>query len=182
MPVPSPLDDDWEALLPRLLLWTRRLHARALADVRGAPSPEDLVQDAVTDVLTGRRARPDDVPLPVLLYGVIRSRASHVLSRSRTRGDDASGPRYLGLDEAAAEHATAAADPAQAADLRARVLRLVEGDDLLRRIVELWFEDPGLPARDLAAMLDVPAAEVYAAARRLRRASVDREALGLPPP
>jgi len=167
-------------LLPRLLLWARRLHARSLADVRGAPSPEDLVQDAVADVLTGRRSRPDGVPLPVLLYGVIRSRASQVLSRARTRGG-APGPRYVDLTEAVGHHTEAAADPVQAADLRARVLRRVAGDDLLVQIVELWFQDPGLPARDLAEMLDVPAAEVYAAARRLRRMSVTREELGLPP-
>lgn len=180
MPPPSPHDDDWEALLPRLLLWARRLHARTLDDVRGAPSPEDLVQDAVADVLTGRRTRPEGVPLSVLLYGVIRSRASQVLSRARTRGS-APGPRYVGFDEAAGHHAEAAADPVQAADLKARVLRRVAGDDLLVRIVRLWFEDPALPARDLAEMLEVPAADVYAAARRLRRMSVTREELGVSP-
>lgn len=172
-------DDDWEAVLPRLLLWAQRLHARTLADVRGAPSPEDLVQDAVTDVLTGRRSRPDDVPLPVLLYGVIRSRASQVLGRAKTRGE-APGPRYVDLEEARAHHAEAAADPAHASALRARVLRLVEGDDLLTRMVELWFEDPSLPARDLAEMLDVSPAEIYAATRRLRRKDVNRAALDVP--
>lgn len=174
---PAP-DDDWEAVLPRLLLWATRLHARTLADVRGAPSPEDLVQDAVTDVLTGRRSRPADVPLAVLLYGVVRSRASQVLARAKTRGA-VPGPRYIGLDEAATAHAEAAADPVQRADLRTRILRLVGDDVVLAGIVRLWFEDPSLPARDLAAMLDIPVAEIYAAARRLRRISADPVALGL---
>lgn len=178
MPDPSASGDDWEALLPRLLLWARRLHDRVLADVRGAPTPEDLVQDAVTDVLTGRRSRPEGVPLAVLLYGVIRSRASQVLSRAKARGET-EGPRYVGLDEAEAAHAEAAHDPAHAADLRERVLALVADDEVLTRMVGLWFEDPALKAADLAALLDLPAVEVYAAARRLRRKGVARAALGL---
>ena len=166
--------DDWEALLPRLLLWAQRLHARVLSDVRGAPTPEDLVQDAVTDVLTGRRRRPADVPLAVLLYGVVRSRASQVLGRAKARGG-ARGPRYVGLEAAERLHAGAASEPGHAADLRTRALALVAGDETLERIVALWFEDPGLKAADLAAMLGLPAAEVYAATRRLRRRG-EREA------
>ena len=169
---PTP-PDDWEALLPRLLLWAQRLHARVLHDVRGAPSPEDLVQDAVTDVLTGRRSRPADVPLAVLLYGVIRSRASQVLARSKTKGE-APGPRYVDLEAAERLHAEAAADPARAADLRERVLALVAGDETLEKMVALWFEDPALKPGDLAAMLGLAPAEVYAATRRLRRRG-DRE-------
>lgn len=164
MSVP-PESVDWEALLPRLLLWAQRLHARVLFDVRGAPSPEDLVQDAVADVLTGRRSRPEGVPLAVLLYGVIRSRASQVLSRAKTRGESP-GPRYVSLDEAERVHAEASGE---SADLRERVLALVGDDAVLRRIVDLWFEDPGLKAADLAAMLGLAPAEVYAATRRLRR-------------
>ena len=159
---------DWEALLPRLLLWAQRLHARTLADVRGAPTAEDLVQDAVTDVLTGRRSRPEDVPLAVLLYGVIRSRASQVLSRARTRGE-ATGPRYVSLEEARTVHADAAADPAHAADLRDRVLALVAGDEVLEKMVALWFEDPALKPGDLADMLGLSPSQIYAATRRLRR-------------
>ena len=166
--MPEPSSDDWEALLPRLLLWAQRLHARTLADVRGAPAPEDLVQDAIADVLTGRRTRPEGVPLAVVLYGVIRSRASAVLSRAKTRGE-APGPRYVGMEEAEEAHARASGDAAQAADLRERVLALVDGDEVLERMVALWFEDPGLKARDLADMLGLAPAEVYAATRRLRR-------------
>ena len=170
-------NDDWEETLPRLLLWAGRLHARTLADVRGAPTPEDLVQDAVTDVLTGRRTRPDGVPLAVVLYGVVRSRVSHTLERARSSGE-AGGPRFVGLDAAERAHADAAADPAHVADLRKRVLHLVEGDEVLSRMVGLWFEDPSLKASDLAAILDLSPSEIYAAARRLRRRPARRDALG----
>lgn len=161
-------DDDWEAVVPRLLLWANRLHARALSGVRGAPTPEDLVQDAITDMLTGQRVRPDGLPLLVFLYGVIRSRVSQTLSRSKTRGEMTQA-RYVSLEEAWNVHAEAASDPAHAAGLQARVLELVEGDDLLEQIVRLWFEDPDLKSRDLAAMLEVSASEIYSATKRLRR-------------
>jgi DNA-directed RNA polymerase specialized sigma24 family protein len=161
-------DEDWEAVVPRLLLWATRLHARTLSGVRGAPTPEDLVQDAITDALTGQRVRPDGLPLLVFLYGVIRSRVSQTLSRSKTRGE-ATQMRYVSLEEAWNVHADSASDPAYAASLHKRVLALVAGDDLLERIVGLWFEDPDLKSRDLAVMLDVSAGEIYSATKRLRR-------------
>ncbi|MEO0556611.1 MAG: hypothetical protein AAF170_00365 [Bacteroidota bacterium] len=165
---PDRADEDWEAVVPRLLLWANRLHARTLSGVRGAPTPEDLVQDAITDTLTGQRVRPDGLPLLVFLYGVIRSRVSQTLSRSKTR-DETAQARYVSLDEAWNVHSQAASDPAHAASLQERVLALVEGDELLERIVRLWFEDPDLKSRDLAAMLGVSAGEIYSATKRLRR-------------
>lgn len=161
-------DEDWEAVVPRLLLWAGRLHARTLSNVRGAPTPEDLVQDAIADTLTGQRVRPDGLPLLVFLYGVIRSRVSQTLSRSKTRGE-ATQARYVSLEEAWTVHADAASDPAHAAGLQERVLELVAGDELLEKIVRLWFEDPDLKSRDLAAMLGVSANEIYSATKRLRR-------------
>ena len=154
--------------MPRLLLWATRLHTRTLSGVRGAPTPEDLVQDAITDTLTGQRVRPDGLPLLVFLYGVIRSRVSQTLSRSKTRGE-ATQARYVSLEEAWNVHVEAASDPAHAAGLQDRVLELVEGDELLEQIVHLWFKDPDLKSRDLAAMLDVSAGEIYSATKRLRR-------------
>lgn len=170
-------DDDWEVLLPRLLLWAQRLHSRVLSQTRGAPTPADLVQDAITDVLSERRSRPPGVPLAVVLYGVIRSRVSHALSRAHTQSDPARS-RFVGMEEAEAVHAHYSESP-DVDDLRERVIALVKGDDILVRMVDLWFEDPALKASDLAAMLGVSPHDVYAAARRLRRTNVSRTALGV---
>lgn len=172
-----PDENEWETVLPRLLLWTQRLHARVLMDIRGAPTPADLVQDAVTDVLSGRRSRPPGLPLAVVLYGVIRSRAHHVLARAKTT-DDVARARFVGMEEAASTHMALTESP-DTDDLRRRVLLLVGEDEVLTQMVNLWFEDPALKASDIAEMLGLSPHDVYAATRRLRRKNVSRSALGL---
>jgi len=77
-----------------------RLHARGLpADVAW----DDLLQEAITRVLTGKRARPDAVPMVAFLAGIMRSlRADHLRRGRRGRShDDRDGPRHELVDPAA---------------------------------------------------------------------------------
>lgn len=160
---------DWDHLVPRLLLVARRFHQRALCNYRGAPEPMDLVQQAIADVMDGRRRWPQGVPLFNLLYGVMRSHVSNFAARQQPTGPAEAGTRHISLDDVLVPAADALPADIRRSELREAVLRLVEDDPLLERMVELLFEDPHLKASDYAAMLDIPVEDVYNAAKRLKR-------------
>lgn len=169
--IPSRLERaDWEDLLPRLLLVARRFYARALVHYRGAPEPRDLVQQAITDLMDGRRTLPEDVPLFTVLCGVMRSQVSNYVARQQPVGSD--------TEHAAARHTMLTPDMAGSLDttdgmatddLRARLYQVIGDDELLQQIIDLLLEDSALKPRDLAEMLDVPVRTIYNAKRRLKR-------------
>lgn len=60
-----------------------RLHSRGLPpDVAW----DDLLQEAITRVLTGKRARPEGVPMVAFLAGIMRSLRTDHLRRNRRTG------------------------------------------------------------------------------------------------
>ena len=90
-----------------------RLHARGLPP---AVSWDDLLQEAITRVLTGKRVKPADLPMVAFLGGVMRSlRADHIRrARHGVKRDD---PLWLGstLEESwELEVLDPAADPERA--------------------------------------------------------------------
>jgi len=83
-----------ELLTPMDLLRLKaiaRLHARGLpADVTW----DDLLQEAITRLLTGKRVRPPDVPVVPFLAGIMRSlRTDHLRRGRRQRSGDDEGSR-----------------------------------------------------------------------------------------
>ncbi len=167
---------DLDDLLARLLRVARGHHRRVLRFYRHAPTPADLVQQAVADVLDARRTWPPDVDAFGMLCGVMRSHVSNFAARQRPVGAAGSTPRpYEGRRLAALADAAPvpAATPADAAvldaEFRAAVRALVAGDDELVRLVACLFEDPAYSAADLADRLGTDVKAIYNARKRLRR-------------
>jgi len=170
--VPSRLqDEDWDDLLPRLLLVARRFHARALRSYSGAPDPHDLVQQAVTDLLDGRRRLPPDVPVFTVLCGVMRSQASNFVSRQQPVGPgaDPDETRIAPLLMEVADAGFAPTHQLALDELRDELYAIVGNDTLARRVIDLLLEDSTLKPSDLAEMLNVPVRDIYNTKRRLRR-------------
>jgi RNA polymerase sigma-70 factor (ECF subfamily) len=74
-----------------------RLHARGLPpDIAW----DDLLQEAITRVLTGARVKPDDVPMVAFLAGVMRSlRTDHVRRGARhVNGDGPESGKFALVD------------------------------------------------------------------------------------
>src|SRR5262245_65656680 len=74
-----------------------RLKSIARLYARGLPPDtawDDLLQEAITRVLTGKRVKPDDVGMVAFLSGVMRSlRADHI--RRARHGVTRDGPKSL---------------------------------------------------------------------------------------
>ena len=146
----------------------RSLHLKYLSNVQAAPEPEDLVQDAIADLMSGQRTWPSELPLNVVLYGIIRSRVSNFLKKHRALGLEDPGQLL---------------DPAVAAEipldlLKGEIKNLVQDDSELKRIIDYMLEDPLLNPRDLANLMECPVARIYNAKKRLeRKLSIFRKGL-----
>lgn len=158
--------------------------------------PEDLLQEALVAVLTGRRAwKTNRVDFAGLLVGVMRSLASshdtslltkdaHVLVEcdfpaTSELGDDVgivdrsgdadSSPESLMLD---AEH------DAEIATVFAVIRAKFEHEDLAGRIVDMMAERRGFMPADIRKALNVSDREFWSAYRRVTRALGDFQEKG----
>ena len=167
---------DWDDMVPRVRLWAHQFHRRYLARVRAAPSPDDLVQEAITKLFTGKRRLPDDVPLLTVLINNIQSDIWNFLTREGYTRKDSKGKSRKGggrhvLLEDWMKMQDADAVPA-ATDMRnftKKIRKLVASDVLVSKMVDLFFQDPLLRPRDLAEMLEVPVSDINKAQKRLKR-------------
>jgi RNA polymerase sigma-70 factor (ECF subfamily) len=157
-----------------------RLHARGLPpDV----SWDDLLQEAITRVLTGKRVQPDDVGMVAFLGGIMRSlRADHI--RRARHGLDREDPLWISQqndDRFELELLDPNADPE-------RALIAVEELDKIRR---LFADDPaalqiidglaeGLVAEQICARHGISRTDYDSARRRMRRRLI-REGLTCEP-
>lgn len=145
-----------------------RLHARGLPpDV----SWEDLLQEALTRVLTGARRIPEAVAPVAFIAGIMRSLRSEHWKRfgtARRRRDAASEPRSYRTREAALRDS--APDPERsliaAEELRA-IERLFADDPVVLGIIDALGE--GLAAEQIRARLSLTGTEYDSARKRLRR-------------
>ena len=145
-----------------------RLHARGLPpDV----SWEDLLQEALTRVLTGARRIPKELAPVAFVAGVMRSlRSEHWrrFSAARRRGDPPSDYRaYRTREEALRD---AAPDPERSLlaveELKA-IGRLFADDPVVLRIIDALGE--GLSAEQIRAALSLTRTEYDSARKRMRR-------------
>jgi len=170
-----PEREDWTAIWKRLRRFAHKYYYWLPSRVSGIDL-DDLVQDAITDVIAGDRHQPPDVELVTFLCHVIRSKADHILKKKESR--------VVSIEEVPLTclripvGATYMDDPGdgdrQAAYQRLcdRVRELVRDDELISRMVELWLSKPELKPREMAKELDVPIKEIRNAQKRLsRRAS-----------
>jgi DNA-directed RNA polymerase specialized sigma24 family protein len=146
-----------------------RLHARGLPSDVGW---EDLLQEAITRVLTGARRAPEGVPVVAFLAGIMRSLKSEHWRRAgratRSRGALMRDPTGLQGRETAPREA--APDPERA------LIAMQE----LKSIERLFVDDPvvlgivaglgeGLSAERIRARLALSKTEYDSARRRMRR-------------
>jgi len=160
----NPETVDWAALIPRLSLFASKIHSKVLQDVHGAPTPEDLVQDTITDVLTGRRTLPNlnEVSLLHALCSIVRSKASNYVNTIKSGN--------VSWEEGEHDKATF---PRQDTILREEelfrtVFGKIEDDPELVLIAKKLWDEPRLTPRELSALTDIEIKDVYNALRRLR--------------
>ncbi len=169
-------DVDWDDVVPRVRLWAHHFHRRYLSQIRAAPSPDDLVQEAIVKLYTGRRKMPDNVPLLTVLINNIQSDIWNFLTREGYTSKDSKGKerkgrgRHVGLEEWMAEQDRDALPAALARkQLHDEIKKRVADDELVARMVDLLFDDPLLRPRDLARMLDTTVLDINKAQKRLKR-------------
>ena len=176
---------DWDDIIPRVRLWAVHFHKRYLKHIRAAPSPDDLVQEAIVKLYTGRRKIPDHVPLMTVIINNIQSDIWNFLTKEGYTKKDSRGKgrkgwgRHVGLEEWMEEHdERSVPNQSELKELHAMISSKVKDDPMLQKMVNLLFEDPLLKPRDLARLLEASIKEVNNAQKRLRRRLQDiRQAL-----
>jgi DNA-directed RNA polymerase specialized sigma24 family protein len=155
-----------------------RLHARGLPpDV----SWDDLLQEAITRVLTGKRLRPEAVGMVAFLGGVMRSlRADHI--RRAQHGGSRNDPHWISQDgDLEREVLDPTADPERAliaAQALDKIRRLFADDLLALQIIDGLAE--GLAAEQIRARHGLTRTEYDSARKRMRRCLI-REGLTCEP-
>jgi RNA polymerase sigma-70 factor (ECF subfamily) len=152
-----------------------RLKSLARLYARGLPPDvtwEDLLQEAITRVLTGKRPRPDDVPMVAFLSGVMRSLRSDHIRRAR-RGMKRSDSVWIGKEDALlSDHDVLdpSADPERAliaADELEKIRQVFADDPVALNIIEGLAE--GLTAEQIRARHSISRTDYDSARKRMRR-------------
>lgn len=153
-----------------------RLKSIARLYARGLPPDvawDDLLQEAITRVLTGKRVRPDDVPMVTFLGGVMRSlRADHI-RRSR-HGVGRDDPHWIerSADELfELELLDPGADPERALIVTEELdkIRQLFADDAIALLIIDGLAE-GLAAEQIRARNGISRTEYDSARKRMRRA------------
>ena len=167
---------DWDDIVPRVRLWAHHFHRRYLQNIRAAPSPDDLVQEAIVKLYTRRRTLPDHVPLVTVLINNIQSDIWNFLTKEgyTTRNRQGKGRkgwgRHVGLEAwMQAQDDRGVPPAAEMRGLYEAIQARVKDDPVLVAMVDLLFDDPLLKPRDLARLLNMSVKEVNNAQKRLRR-------------
>jgi DNA-directed RNA polymerase specialized sigma24 family protein len=147
-----------------------RLHARGLPPDVGW---EDLLQEAITRVLTGARRAPPGVAIVAFLAGVMRSlRSEHWRrfgGRARSRAGVAGEPRSLAKREATALR-EAAPEPERsliALEQLEAITRLFAADPVVLGIIDAL--GAGLTAEQICRRLALSRTDYDSARKRMRR-------------
>lgn len=148
--------DDYDRL--RLRLWRR--FGGQLRNIPDAPTPDDLLHNAIEDLLADRRHCPlDSIELTSCLLNIVRSKVSHLYEKWRREGIVKVSDDILNTVRIADE---------QNSELREKILAFVADDELLSRVVEYRLDYPEAKAREIADALGVEMQEMYNANRRLK--------------
>jgi|GEM_PF-2720791 len=167
---------DWDDIIPRVRLWAIHFHKRYLKHIRAAPTPDDLVQEAIVKLYTGRRKIPDHVPLMTVIINNIQSDIWNFLTKEGFTKKDSKGKgrkgwgRHVGLEEWMKDYDLEALPSGnEMKELYSAVSSKIADDPFLQKMVDLLFEDPLLKPRDLARLLGVSIKDINNAQKRLRR-------------
>ncbi|GAK59159.1 hypothetical protein U27_06135 [Candidatus Vecturithrix granuli] len=142
----------------RLRLW--RKFGEQLRNIPDAPTPDDLLHDAIQNLLAGRRHCPlERVELAICLVNIVRSKVSHLYEKWKRAGIVKVSDEALNTVQLADE---------QDSELRENILAIVADDPLLTEIVEYRLDHPEAKARKIAEALGIDMQEMYNANRRLK--------------
>jgi DNA-directed RNA polymerase specialized sigma24 family protein len=179
---------DLHEIVPRLLFWTiKAIKRRSWLGHRGGPLPggleaQDLVQQALTKLLTGERQwDPDKVDLLRFLMGAIRSEISNLVvgkenTQTRRIEDPIEGKQPIpnspdivleAVHPSQWERGLFTAD--EDAKEREAILQLLKDDPKAERLAELIIDDDIDKPASLARLLGIPVTEIHAIKKRLRR-------------
>lgn len=148
--------EDYDRL--RLRLW--RQFGRQLRNIPDAPTPDDLLHEAIEDLLADRRHCPlERVALATCLVNIVRSKISHLYEKWKREGIVKVSDEVLN---------TVQIEDTQESGLRGKILAFAADDALLTRIVKYRLEHPDAKARDIARALGEDMQEIYNANRRLK--------------
>lgn len=171
----APLDprteDEWRDVINRLKHITYKHYYWLPLKVRGADL-NGLINDAIADTLKGERVRPPGVNLVTFLANVVRSKVNHLLEREK---------KVISLEDMSPARPVASVEPPylvrpdekerQEAFRRMceRLRELVDGDEVLCKIMALRLSNPDVKAREIARELGLTADELRNAQKRLSR-------------
>jgi DNA-directed RNA polymerase specialized sigma24 family protein len=174
--------EDWSDYYNRLLLFASRKYGHNQI-VNGTIDLEEVIQDAIVDILQGIRHWPPvgaqggtkNISLYCFLCQIVRSKVSHILEQKK---------RIVSLDSILEDELPAllklvirmTTDPMQCSDQQALYNELCRwiinaaGDDaLLKNIADLLTKEPDLQPKDIAQRLNLSEMEVRNAIKRLAR-------------
>lgn len=152
----------------RLRLWQK--FGRQLRDTPDAPTPDDLLHEAIEDLLADRRHCPLElVELAICIVNIVRSKVSHIYEKWKREGIVKVSDNILN---------TYQGKPEKDSELRDKILNFVADDPFLRRIVEYRLDYPEARAGKIARALNVDIQEMYKANRRLKARLKHVTALG----
>lgn len=144
----------------RLKLWKR--YGTRLRKIPNAPDPDDLLHEAIEDLLADRRHCPPNLSVSTCLFHIVRSKTSHFYEKQKTDEIVTHSDEFA--DTVRVEHVH---EP----ELRQTIITLIHDDALLTRIVAYRLEhcdDEPIKARTIAEVLGVGIRDIYNANRRLR--------------
>jgi RNA polymerase sigma-70 factor (ECF subfamily) len=152
-----------------------RLKTIARVYARGLPPDvawDDLLQEALTRIISGARQRPQDLPVVAFVAGIMRSlRAEHWRRAGRRSGGNKTmPPGRIGHGSRQAEVPDAAAGPERSLSAQqelAAIERLFADDAVVLNIIAGLGQ--GLSAQQICGAMEISATEYDTARRRMRR-------------
>lgn len=163
------LKEHWARVFEEAI-WVTYLYGSEIPAARA----RDLVNEAVTRVLEGRRAWPEDVGFVSYMRGVMDSIVwgewkkvrLHQPIGGEVENEDGRAPRQLAAVETPREELI------EQAEAEARVYEILEaaqGDERLEKIVEAYLADGCDRPRHVAKRLGITDKDVYVAQKKLER-------------
>ena len=159
---------DWNGLYKRLRFFAYIYFWWVPSKTGGVLDVDDLVQEAMTKVIEGKRDWPKHVDLFVLLCGVICSKVSHLPKNRMLPIEEVRKADTLTSSPSAQQERVQQEQAFQR--LRDKILKEVcdDSDPVLTLILKAWIEEPDLKPQGIAAQLRLSIEDVRNAQKRLR--------------
>jgi len=128
--------------------------------------PDDLLNEAILDLLKGNRKWPKHVALKTCLINIVKSKVSHALKKVKKESPHAD----MHIIEDKKNNILDIMIEAEKTDLINHIMKCSE-DPLLKKIIKYYIEnnDGRINAKQIAKALGVEVKDIYNANKRLKR-------------